>query len=57
MEVTKKQMRTLLEATEIKPNKGRVNIIIEARAEAVALDGAREGAEALLELRRQSVQG
>ena len=40
-------MLTLLEATEIQPNKGRVNIFIKARAEAVALDGAREGAEAL----------
>ena len=27
MTVTKKQMLTLLEATEIKPNKGRVNIL------------------------------
>ena len=27
MTVTKKQMLTILEATEIKPNKGRVNIL------------------------------
>ena len=37
MTVTKKQMFTLLEATEIKPNKGRVNICVWAGAQKAGL--------------------